>query len=98
MSAAVIGLLVLTGVNWVLMWIIWRRNVVVQRKLNEPGLLHSELLRRLADSYAAAKAMLDACPESDLSGPCARQRAVLGVAVAAVGEFAPGGEAAPQSR
>ena len=92
MSAAVIGLLVLTGVNWVLMWIIWRRNIVIQRKLNEPGLVQNELMRRLADSYTAAKAMLDACPASDSSGPCDRQRAVLSVAVAAVSEFAPGGD------
>jgi hypothetical protein len=96
MSAAVIGLIILTGVNWVLIWITWRRNVVIQRKLSEPGLVQSELMRRLADAYAAAKAMLDACPESDLPGPCARRRGFLSVAVAAVDEFNSGGSETQQ--
>jgi hypothetical protein len=84
----VIGLIVLIGANWVLLWILWRRNVVIQRKLSEPGLVNDEFLRRLANSYSAAKAMLDACPESEVSGPCARRRAGLSVAIAAVDEFA----------
>jgi hypothetical protein len=97
MVAAIIGLIVLTGVNWVLLWTLWRRNVVIQRKLSEPGLIHDELLRRLADSYAAAKAMLDACPESDLPEPCVRRRAFLSVAIAAVDEFSSGGDASAPS-
>ena|SRR6202035_3999515 len=68
----------------------WRRNVVIQRKLAEPRLVEDELSRRLADSYAAAKAMHDACPDSDLPDPCARRRAFLNVAVEAVDEFASG--------
>jgi len=97
MGAVVVGLVVLTGMSWVLLGILWRRNLVIQRTLSEPRLVESELLRRLADSYAAAKLLLDACPESDLPGPCARRRGYLSVAVAAVDEFASENEVPPKS-
>ncbi len=97
MGAAVAGLIVLTGMSWVLLGILWRRNAVIQRTLSEPKFVENELLRRLADSYAAAKLLLDACPESDLPGPCARRRAYLSVAVAAVDEFASENEVPPKN-
>jgi hypothetical protein len=93
MGGAVIGLIVLTGMSWVLLGILWRRNVNIERTLSEPRLIQSELLRRLADSYAAAKLLLDACPETDLPGPCAQRRGYLSVAVAAVDELASEGDA-----
>jgi hypothetical protein len=97
MGAADVGLIVLTGMSWVLFGMLWRRNVAIQRTLSEPQLVPSELTRRLAGSYAAAKAFLDACPESDLAGPCARRRGYLRVAVAAVDELASEGDAPPPS-
>jgi hypothetical protein len=97
MGGAVIGLIALTGISWVLFGILWRRSVVIQRTLSEPGLVQSELLRRLADSYAAAKLLLDACPESDLPGACAQRRGYLSVAVAAVEELASESDLPPQS-
>lgn len=82
-----IGLVVLIGVTWVLLWVSLRRNAVIHRKLDEPHLVHDELLRRLTDAYVAAKAMLAACPDSDLPAPCAQRRGYLSVAVAALEEF-----------
>ncbi len=90
MVAVIIGFLVESSVTWVLLLLLWRRNIVIQRKLSEPRLIHNELLRRLSNSHAAAKAMLDACPETDHPGPCAHRRNLLIVAVAAVDEFASG--------
>jgi hypothetical protein len=90
-----IALIALTGISWALLGIVWRRSVVIQRTLSEPGLVQSELLRRLADSYGAARLLLDACEGSDLPGSCARRRDYLRVAVAAVEELASEGDAPP---
>jgi hypothetical protein len=97
MGAVTIGLLVESSVTWVMLLLLWRRNAVIQSKLSEPRLIHDELLRRLSNSNAAAKAMLDACPESDHPGPCAQRRNLLSVAVAAVDEFASRSEEEPQT-
>ena len=90
-----VALIALTGISWALLGVVWQRSVVIQRTLSEPGLVQSELLRRLADSYAAAKLLLDACEESDLPSPCARRRDHLRVAIAAVEELASEGDAPP---
>jgi hypothetical protein len=50
--------------SWVLLGIRWRRSVNIERTLSQSGLIDNELLRRLAHSCAAAKLLLDACPES----------------------------------
>jgi len=97
MGAAVVGLIALAGISWVMLGVLWRRNVIIERMLSEPRLVQSELLRRLTDSYAAAKLLLDACPESDLPGPCARRRGYLSVAVAAVDELASEGDLPPHN-
>jgi len=72
-GAAVVGLIILTGMSWVFMGTFGDVTSSFNT-LSEPRLVQSELLHRLADPHAAAKLLLDACPESDLRGLCARRR------------------------
>jgi hypothetical protein len=89
MVGVVVGFSLLTLTNWAVLWVVWRRHVAIEARMAEPGLVNTELIRRLAASYGAAKAMLEACPPSDMFGPCAGRRRVLAGAVAAVDEFGP---------
>lgn len=88
MGAVTIGLLIESSVTWLMLLLLWRRDVVVQRKLSEPRLIHDEMPRQLSNSNATVKAMLNACPPSDHPGLGAQRRNLLSAAVAGVGEFA----------
>jgi hypothetical protein len=87
MSGLLVGFGLLAILSWAMMLIVWRRNIAIQRKLVEPSLVSNEFVRLLATAHAAAKLMLDTCPESDKPGPCTEQRRRLDQAVAAVDEF-----------
>jgi hypothetical protein len=75
--------------SWLLVVLVWHRYRAIEAKLHEPSIVNQELLRLLAGSYAAARALLEACPAAELHGRCATRRSALAVAVAAVEEFAP---------
>ena len=87
MSDPEAGLGLLTILTWALLLIAGRRNGVIRPKLAESALVDNEFVRLLADSHAAAKAMLGASPESAVTGLCAEQRRRLCLATAAVDEF-----------
>ncbi len=86
MSGVLVGFGLLTLVSWVLMVIVWRRNLVIQHNLAEPALASNEFVWLLATAHAAAKSMLGMCPESDQAGACAERRRRLDQAVAAADE------------
>jgi hypothetical protein len=86
MSGLLVGFSLLTILSWALMLIVWR-NIAIQRKLAEPSLGRNEFVRLLAAAHAAAKSMLDSCPEADYPSACAERRRRLDQAVAAVDEF-----------
>jgi hypothetical protein len=87
MSGLLVGFGLLTIFNWALLLIVWRRNIAIQLKLEEPSMVNNEFVRLLATAHAAAKSMLDMCPESETPGACAERRRRLDQAVAAVDEF-----------
>jgi len=87
MSGLLVGFALLIILSWALMLIVWRRNIAIQRKLAEPSLVSDEFVRLLATAHAAAKSMLDSCPEADYPSACAERRRRLDQAVAAVDEF-----------
>ena len=86
MEDLTLGLSLLSLTSLVLLLVAWRRNLGVQRALVEPRLVNAELLRLLANSYAAAKFMLESCPQIPENGAEFWRR--LSLAVAAVDEFA----------
>ena len=88
MVGLILGLGLLSLTSLVLLFVVWRRNLGVQRALAEPRLVNAELLRLLANSYAAAKLMLESCPQTELPERCAEFWRRLRLAVAAVDEFA----------
>jgi len=77
--------------NWVLLFVVWRRNVLLGRKRTVSGTRHGEILRRLGHSHLAAVRMLGSCSAEQaqcISPACATSRQDLVMAVAAVGELA----------
>ncbi|MGO9877419.1 MAG: hypothetical protein ACLPVY_26875 [Acidimicrobiia bacterium] len=77
--------------NWALLFVVWRRNVLLGRKLTVRGTRHGEIVRRLGRSHLAAVRMLGSCSAEQaqrISPACAASRQDLVMAVAAVGELA----------
>lgn len=91
MRSVTVALSFLTLINWVLLVLVWRRDVALSRRPesrpSEPG----ELVRRLVRSHVAAKRLLVACSAAEahsVSAKFAERHQELATAVAAVGEFA----------
>jgi len=82
MGGLVTGISVLSLASWVLLFALWQRNVNIQHRLAEPRLANIELLRLLANSYAAAKLVLEACPPGELPNRCALSRSRLSLLIA----------------
>ena len=87
MEGLAVGLSLSSLTSLVLLFVVWRRNDAIHRTLAEPRLVNAELLRLLASSYAAAKLMLESCPQTELPERCAEFWRRLRLAVAAVDEF-----------
>jgi hypothetical protein len=89
MAVLVVVFGVMTALSWGFLGVVWRRHGAIESKLREPTMVNAELVRLLAGSHAAGKALLEACPAAELHGVCAERRRVLAMAVAGVEEFTP---------
>lgn len=88
MNSMVVVFSLLSVVSCSALFAVWRQNFAIQSTLAESRLVNTEFLRLLANTHATAKLMLEACPLAELSNHCASGMGRLGLAVAAVDEFA----------
>lgn len=92
MRVAVAALSVLPVVNWTVLFVAWRRNATVKRRLEALATEPSELTRRLVGSHLAARRLLAACSTAEaarVSAAFVDRRQALARAAAAVGELLP---------